>query len=138
MLIAEVQQIAAASNFNGTIPTSLIHVFNGVKEFEVAAAGGRFVCQMNDGEDPTTHDRVRKVKDIRISFGGQASWTLHVTNGSRSVLFLSGTTETEIVATDVNMELLPDEYLSLVTTGATGAMHCTVTYLYARSAILGQ
>jgi hypothetical protein len=138
MLIAEVHQITAGNDFDGTVPPSLVHVFNGVKEFAFADAGGKFVCQMNSGEDPADTDRVRKIKDIRIRFGGQSSWTLHVSNGSREVLFLAGTTETEIVATDTCLELMPDEYLSLVTAGATAAMHCTVTYIYSRSAILGQ
>lgn len=134
-VIQETHQIAAGSDFDGTVPAAGSEdLKSGDLIYSPATAGGLFKCPTSRDDttreinDPETSDRAREVKRISVTFGGQTSWSLSIVNADdEEVLLLSGNIDSSLVITDIIM-LSPGDKLKLVTTGASTAMIAIVTY----------
>jgi hypothetical protein len=132
-LVAETHQIVATNDFDGALPASEVHYRNGERLFKPDDGGGLFTLPLNVDDatkliqDPEELGQVRVLRSFRVVFGGQSSWTLHITGGPSDVLWLSGTVDTSLVVTDT-LDLLPHEKLKLTTTGASTAMLATALY----------
>lgn len=127
-LIAEVQQIKAGGNFDGTTPTTDSDIDNGVKRYLAAATGGLFDLLYDSTVGINQNNRVRRISSIRLAFDGNTtSWTISITDGTTDIVLIAGTNETSVIVTD-QIDVLPEEQLKIVTVGATGALKAEVTY----------
>jgi hypothetical protein len=131
-VIAETHGIKAGGNFDGTTPTTDADLDYGELNYAPHTAGGLFILPPNRvsdvNDDPEVKKQVRRIKSIRVTFGGQTTWSLTITGGEGGdYLWLAGTTESSLVVTD-NLNLLPSEKLKLVTSGASTAMTASVDF----------
>jgi len=130
-IFAEMHQISAGSQFTGEVPDTLVHLQNGLYVYKPATKGGLFVLPTSEEDVPETIGFCRLLKSLRVTFGGQSSWTLKVVGTDSDYTWLSGTTETSLVVTD-KLELLPQESLKLETVGASTAMAALMDYELSR------
>jgi hypothetical protein len=119
--IGIVQVITAASQFDGTVPSTNPIRSGEVDLYPTDVAGGLFDFD---------HNRPVVVSSVRLFLGGQSSWSLSIVAVSnREFVWLSGTSEPSFIAAgkDVELPLLPGEKLKLVTTGASTVMEAFIT-----------
>ena len=118
------QRITAGSDFNGADPGTTPVIEENLKKYPAAAVGGLF--------DPA-HVNPILIRNLSAKMGGQASWTLSMTDGTDTVTITSGTTEAELNLKDI--VIVPVNWqLKLVTTGASGAM--TALMVFERAHVL--
>lgn len=124
--IAEIQQITAGNDFDGTAPLSSVpvHTHNGARVYNPAAAGGLFALLHDDSLSKATYKRKREVTTILLH--GNASWSVYVTDGITDILWFTAS-GSDIVMTD-HIDLLPNEYLKVVSSGAAVALKAQVQY----------
>lgn len=124
---AEVQRITAGGNFNGTVPPGSSAITNGVRMWDAGATGG--LMTLDHTSVDTTQTQKRVIERVSLKLAGQSDWSISVVNSdtTTSVVWLSGTTQTDVMSTD-RLELLPSESLVFATTGAAGALEATVVY----------
>ena len=129
MFSSEVQKISAGGNFDGTIPTTHITKDGDAIIYTPCATGGLFKLIGYVGDDTKVKYERRKVQTISIKLGGQSAWNIYLTDGAVDILFLTGTTETDVTVTGADCPVLsPFENLKIVTVGASTAMEARITY----------
>lgn len=114
------QKINAGHQFDGTAPTgTVVNEFN-MERYPAQNAGGLF----DFGNAAPI-----KIEQIFIVFGGQSAWSLTLVDADNSavVVLLSGTTETYLANTTLDLYLLQGQKLKLTTTGATTAMKARIS-----------
>ncbi len=118
------QRISATDDFDGADPGTTPVIEENIKKYPVAAVGGLF--------DPA-HVNPVLIRNLSAKLGGQTSWTLSMTDGTDTILIVSGTNETELNLK--NIAILPVNWkLELVTSGASAAM--TALMVFERAHVL--
>jgi len=113
------QKITAGSQFTGAAPAGTVTRELDMERYPTGTVGG-----LIDFANPNPI----QVKQIFIKLGGQSSWTLQmVDTDAVATTVLSGTTETFVANTTLNLILLQGQKLKLVTVAATTAMVARVT-----------
>ncbi len=127
-LIAEVHQVAAGSQLDGTIPSNESGDDHGVRTFVEDSAGGLFELRPSTSlEDFDESTRKRIIEQIILKLGGQSAWSISISDGTTDIVVLSGNTETDVVLTD-KIQLNHNEKLKIATTGASAALRAVVQF----------
>lgn len=135
-LIGEVQRIKAGGNFDGTTPTTDSDIDSGVKAFLPDSTGGLFDLLFDSEISLTDNVRVRRVENIRLKLDGNTTaWSVSITDGTTDTVILAGTNETNIVVTNLLLDVYPNQQLKIETTGATGALRAEIAYGIARNSL---
>jgi len=112
-------KITAGSQFTGAAPVGTVTRELDMERYPTGTAGG-----LIDFANPNPI----QVKQIFIKLGGQSSWTLQmIDTDAVATTVLSGTTETFVANTTLNLILLQGQKLKLVTVAASTAMVARVT-----------
>jgi hypothetical protein len=140
IIIEEVHQILAGDDFDGTVPGTDSDLLNGALVYAPDAAGGLFRLPISRDDDdkelqlPAVSGHSRTVQSVRVSFGGQTSWSLSIIDEKgNSTLWISGTLETSMVITEGDrITLTPGSTLKLSTSGASTAMVAAIAFTVGR------
>lgn len=113
------QKITATNQFDGTAPSGAV-----TREYDME----RYAAQATGGLFDFANANPIQLKQIFITFGGQATWSLSLVDvDAVETVLLSGTNETFLANTTLNLFVLQGQKLKLVTAGATTAMVARVT-----------
>jgi hypothetical protein len=116
------QRITASNQFDGAAPTTVAvdDPDTGVRVYSTDTVGGRFDSLLSS-------HWLSEVQRIAGDFGNAATVDIAIVNGAGDeVLIYSATAGGTVLITDL-FRLAPDEFIRIVTTGATGAMVARVT-----------
>lgn len=118
------QSISAGGNWNDSVPTTDPVETNGVLAYPADTVGGRFDISMFD----FTEVVLWQIERITINFNGVAVKDVWIRRpgGQDFYIFQSiNAAENKLTITDI-FKLAPDEYISVVSTGAATAMSARV------------
>jgi hypothetical protein len=134
LIVSETHQIKAGGQFDGQLPSAGNYLKLGNLVHVPDMQGGRFTLPTGlnaDTKEPiyaVDSQRVRKLTNLRITFGGQSSWSLFVVDSKdNEILWLTGSADLSLIVTD-QLELAPCDWIKLVTVGASAAMVATIAF----------
>lgn len=116
------QRIIAGDDWDGTVPTTIPTIANGIKEYPVAAAGGLFSFGF-------TSFTLIEVERIAVDFNGVATKDIVIRKtGAPDIPIFSSTlaAEAKVLITD-RFLLAKDENIVIVSTAAAKVMYARVT-----------
>ena len=113
------QKIAAGSQFDGTAPTTTPATGNDMLSYPEDTVGGLF--DFGNTSPILIHQ-------IAVRLGSQSAWTIEIEDvDGIAVEVASGTNESSLLLTDLDLIVLQGQKLLIKTTGATDPMRARVT-----------
>lgn len=130
-LRAEQQTILAGNQFDGTLPDNGFNDAAGSRVFVPDANGGLVdLAPHTDAVFGSKSNRVRRVMSVKLKLGGQSAWSISIAGDHPDIVWISGTTETDVVHDEAEgvVHLAPNERLKISTTGASAELTAHVLY----------